>query len=314
MRIAFHQNQLCLRGTTVAMVDYARHARDWYGVEPLFVYEAHSRWNVPEAIATIGSEFPVVAYTDYAREIDGILAAHRIERMYTIKGGSRDGKERSCVPTMVHAVGVCGHADVHGDVFALNSHWLASQLGNRYPAVPHMVHLPDVSADMRAELGIPARAIVIGRHGGAETFDIPFARACVAEVVQQRDDVTFLFMNTDRFYAHPRVIHLPPGGDLRRKVCFINSCDAMLHARQQGETFGLAIAEFSVRNKPVFTYAASPERAHCEMLGNKALLYGNAADLKEKLLAFRPVDGDFNCFRDYTPEKVMPIFRQVFMA
>lgn len=314
MKIAFHQNQLCLRGTTIAMVDYARYARDWYGVEPLLVYDLHCNWNVPEAVATIGSEFPVVAYTDYAREIDGILAAHRIERMYIIKGGARDGKDRSSVPFMVHAVGVCSQADVHGDVFALNSHWLASQLHNRYPAVPHMVHLPDVSGDMRAELGIPKQAVVFGRHGGAETFDIPFVHACVAQVVQERDDVYFLFMNTNPFFAHPRIIHLPPGGDLPRKVSFINSCDAMLHARQQGETFGLAIAEFSLRNKPVFTYAGSPERAHCEMLGDKAILFWNATDLKEKLLAFRPVDGDFNCYRDYTPEKVMPIFRQVFMS
>jgi hypothetical protein len=121
-------------------------------------------------------------------------------------------------------------------------------------------------------------------------------------------------MNTDSFYAHPRVIHLPPGSDLRRKVSFINSCDAMLHASATGESFGLAIAEFSVRNKPVFTYASSPAKAHYEMLGSKAILYRNATDLKEKLLAFRPVDGDFNCYRDYTPEKVMPIFRQVFMS
>jgi hypothetical protein len=25
-------------------------------------------------------------------------------------------------------------------------------------------------------------------------------------------------------------------------------------------------------------------------------------------------DGDFNCYRDYSPEKVMPIFRRVFMS
>jgi hypothetical protein len=50
------------------------------------------------------------------------------------------------------------------------------------------------------------------------------------------------------------------------------------------------------------------------MLGNKAILFWNANDLKEKLLAFRPLDGDFNCYHDYTPEKVMPIFRQVFMS
>jgi uridine kinase/ribulose-5-phosphate 4-epimerase/fuculose-1-phosphate aldolase len=36
----------------------------------------------------------------------------------------------------------------------------------------------------------------------------------------------------------------------------------MLHARKVGESFGLAPAEFSIRNKPVITYANSIERSH----------------------------------------------------
>ena len=39
--------------------------------------------------------------------------------------------------------------------------------------------------------------------------------------------------------------------------------------------------------------------------------YWHANDLKEKVLAFRPMDGDFNCYRDYTPEKVMPILELI---
>ena len=39
--------------------------------------------------------------------------------------------------------------------------------------------------------------------------------------------------------------------DLNYKVKFINTCDAMIHARAMGETFGLAVAEFSKKNKPV---------------------------------------------------------------
>lgn len=35
------------------------------------------------------------------------------------------------------------------------------------------------------------------------------------------------------------------------KTTFINTCDAMLWARHDGETFGLAIGEFSSKNKPV---------------------------------------------------------------
>ena len=42
-----------------------------------------------------------------------------------------------------------------------------------------------------------------------------------------------------------------------------------------GETFGLAIAEFSVHNKPVLTSSVhiSDGRAHLDILGKKGLYY-----------------------------------------
>ena len=260
--------------------------------------------------------YPVYGYTDYAREIDGILAASGAERMYMTKTGKRDGKETAGRPTLIHAIGVCEDADVHGAVFAFGSRWLASLLGDRYPAVPYIVDLPEVDGDMRRELGIPRDAVVFGRHGGPESFDIAFARQCVAEVLDVRDDVYFLFMNTDPFHRHPRLLHLPPGADVERKVRFINTCDAMLHARHVGESFGLAVAEFSARNKPVLTYALSPERSHYEILGDKALLYASKTELRERLLAFRRADAhaDFHCYRDCTPEAIMPIFKRVFLS
>ena len=36
----------------------------------------------------------------------------------------------------------------------------------------------------------------------------------------------------------------------------------MIHGRSDGETFGLAVAEFSVANKPVITYSESKDREH----------------------------------------------------
>ena len=46
----------------------------------------------------------------------------------------------------------------------------------------------------------------------------------------------------------------------------------MVHARADGETFGQAVGEFAVANKPVFTYGAPPHGAstHLERLRGKA--------------------------------------------
>ena len=63
------------------------------------------------------------------------------------------------------------------------------------------------------------------------------------------------------------------------KTRFINSCDAMLHARLQGESFGLACGEFSIRNKPVITYAGSKHRHHIDVLGDSGFYYTDADSL-----------------------------------
>ena len=53
---------------------------------------------------------------------------------------------------------------------------------------------------------------------------------------------------------------------------FVNASDCMIHARARGETFGLAIAEFSIRNKPIIAYSNPPEKAHLDILGKNVCL------------------------------------------
>jgi hypothetical protein len=179
-----------------------------------------------------------------------------------------------------------------------------------------MVDLPDVEGNLRKELSIPENAIVFGRHGGVETFDISFVKKIVRKKIRYRRNIYFLFMYTNKFIDHPQVIHLDGNQDLEYKVKFINTCDAMLHARKVGETFGLAVAEFSLRNKPVITFGGSQkESAHLHMLGDKSLKYYRKQDLSNLIDSFRPEPNkDWNAYRDYNPENVMNIFKNVFLT
>ncbi|MBI2751351.1 MAG: hypothetical protein HYX43_18960, partial [Burkholderiales bacterium] len=90
------------------------------------------------------------------------------------------------------------------------------------------------------------------------------------------------------FIEHERVIHLPWVETEQEKFDFIHACDAMLHARAMGETFGLAVGEFSAAHKPVLTWSgrghAGYDRAHLDLLGSKALQYHHQADLVGLLL------------------------------
>lgn len=206
----------------------------------------------------------------------------------------------------------------HGDVYAAVSEWLAERWGGRLPWVPHVVALPDVQGDLRDTLGIPAGAVVLGRHGGVGEFNLPFVHEVVARVAAERDDLWFLFLNTAPFCApHPRIVHLPATIDVERKVRFLNTCDAMLHARVEGETFGLAVGEFSFQNKPVLTWAYSKDRAHIRIHKEQCLTYADAAELRHLIATLRTTLAAglaWDAYRAaFTPSAVMRRFAAVFL-
>jgi hypothetical protein len=318
MKIAFHCNQLSLRGTEVAMYDYAHYNEKLLGNKSIILAKNPAVWKYSDqpAIDKFKNRFEVFFYNDI-REIEEILDDNKVDVFYAQKAGDRDGVVSNNRKTVIHTV--FQQYDPHGDVYAFISEWLSRIYCNVHDFVPYMVDLPDHDKDMREELGIPADAIVFGRHGGYETFDIPFVKHCVGDVVSKRNDVWFLFMNTEKFVDHPRVLFLEPTADLKKKTEFINTCNAMIHARFKGETFGLACAEFSLRNKPVITFAGSMDRAHEMILKDKGFYYRTIGDLQnifsnmDRFFKGDNLKRDWNQYRDYSPEKVMTKFKKVFL-
>jgi len=170
---------------------------------------------------------------------------------------------------------------------------------------------------MRHALGIPSEALGFGCYGGRESFDIAFVKdQVIPKVLAELPHVHFLFMNIEPFIEHERVIFLHATVEIERKSTFINTCDAMLHARRRGETFGLAVAEFSLRDKPVLTYGRSRERAHLVVLGDSAIVYRTPEDLYQEIANF---DRGANSARDvyqrlYSPRPVMERFEAALVA
>ncbi len=322
MRIAFHVFGFGLRGTEVATYDYAYFNQELLGNDSVIIAPASSRAPHPDVFAKFARRFKILFYDgrdDLARKLDEAKA----DVFYCLKGGYNDGISADNVKTCVHAV--FRSTDFHGHVYAYISQWPAREMtGGGKPFVPHVVHLPDLAADMRQSLGIPRSALVFGRYGGEGTFNIRFAHDVVRSIARRRPDIYFLFMNTrpvlrSRFVRLPlrrdNIVYLPSTADLHAKTCFINTCDAMLHARADGETFGLAVAEFSIRNKPVLTYSGSEDQAHIEMLGEKGLLYSDAEGLGHLIENFRPDStADWDTYsRHYGPAPVMAQFKKVFL-
>lgn len=312
--IAFNVPHLGLGGVEVAIHDYAYWNRELLGNRSIILTPRKSPGHTDEGASRYAGKFEIFPYKDL-EDRDHILAREQADFFYLIKPGVNDGPLPGACKTGVHAVFM--HKDPHGDVYAYISEWLARAMSaGELPFVPHIVDLPDSPLNMREKLGIPADARVFGRHGSINTFDIPFVHEIVAEYVDFDPQAYFLFLNTAQFCApHPRIIHLPGSSNVLYKVAFINTCDAMLHARKMGETFGLAVAEFSYLGKPVITWSGSYEKCHLELLGETGLYYYTPDDLIKLLKTFAPGRPSAQEIyrQQFSPQKVMAKFKEVFL-
>lgn len=316
MKIAFHDNSLSLRGTTVAIYDWAYWTREYLNVDPIIMYPSTHPANSIDVLEKFEKEFPVFSY-DNNNEIDDILTKNECEYFLMEKGGAPDGVISSVSKNLVNAISGNWNSDwIHGDVYAMGSKWLSKITNYTVPYVPYIVHVPEVESDMREELSIPKDDLVLGRNGGWETFDLPFVKQAIQQVLEERSDIWFLFQFTQPFIEHERVIYLPGSSNMNTKVEFINTCDAMLHARYIGEFFGLSCAEFSVRNKPIITYEKSPERNHIDTLGEKGIYYENYSEIFHilKNLDKKEINSlEWNCYQEYSPKNVVSKFEEVYL-
>lgn len=312
MKIGINPGQLDSRGMSTVSYDYACALRDILGHEPIIVTSRPKSTYPIEAF----SQFHPCLYDD-PTELPSIIEKEKIDLLYMTKAGNRDTITPTNVKTAIHCV--FDMREPHGTVYAGVSEWLA-KFFNKELWVPHIINLPKTDATLHDELSIPRDAFIVGRLGGYEQFDVKMAHAAVKTALEKRPDLWAIFLNTRPFIDHPHAKFIPFQADRMYKSKFINTCDAMLHARSDGETFGLAIGEFSSFNKPIITFDADYwwyMRAHIHALGDRAILYKNEAELTSYLLQ---IDKEYISGVDwdrysipYSPTNVINQFNEVFL-
>ena len=314
MRVSFDGGRLNERGAAVALFDYASHARALLGVEPVILHDARAPPE-PAHVARFANEFPTYAYAA-EDEMQRLIERERIDVAYFLKTAGKDWRvSRSC-RTAVHVVFRFFHP--HGDSYAYVSKWLAEAMtGGRYPAVPHIVDPPKPRADLRAELGIPKDAFVVGRHGAIDQFNVPFAPRAIEAALERRKNLWMVLLNTARFTTHERVVHLPATADRQAIADLVASCDAGINARRVGETFGLAIAEFLSQDKPALVWAGGRDRNHLALVDDPRFVYRTRRDLAQKLcdLERRDWGGAWSArVAEFAPAAVIPAFADTFLT
>jgi hypothetical protein len=303
-KIVFFDPNLNERGTSIATYDYAYYNETILGNKSIIVSLNKAELKSYEKFNERFETHILNSFSDVQKI--------QCDYFYSLKYGFNDGYLHHDAKNIVHVV--FPSYDPHGDVYAYISKWLAESHGKGLPYVPHMVNLPEVKEDFKEFFNIKNQ-LVIGWYGG-NNFEIPFAKQAVIDIANKRKDITFLFMNQDAFCNLSNVIFIEGTTNQEQKVAFINTCDIMIHARERGETFGLAIAEFSTKNKPIITYSLSLERNHIEILQDKGIYYHNYDSLCNILdnITHNDIIGrEWNCYQEFTPEKVIQQFNQIFL-
>jgi len=308
VKIAFWDNGLGERGTTVVLYDYAHFNETILGNTSIILYNLTHGSNNQSVIEKFNKRFDVYGVMQWS-DVDTILMATGCDILYIIKSGNNEGQVSKVCKTCVHCVFTA--YEPHGDVYSTIAPWVFGNEG-KYPFVPHMIHLPNTTSNMREQLNIPPDAVVFGRHGGYDQFDIDYVQSAVRNVATADPNIYFIFVNTRPFCKGlNNVIYLPTIVDLEEKTKFINTCDAMIWGRSDGEVFSLSQGEFSLKNKPVLcTCIGYP--GHTHLLKDKAIWYEEST-LVDIMTNFKRDDADWNAYKEYTPENVMSIFKKVFI-
>jgi hypothetical protein len=318
--IGFLSNKLTLRGTEVNLFDYADFSERLLGNKSIIitrplehVLQVSPRDVTPLAYDKFKNRFQVEYYINTSDIIE-IVKRNNIDVLYIEKAGSpTDGLVFNCCKTIIHAVFTT--LEPHGDLYAPISDALNKICGTNYPVLPYMIRVFDTSADLRNELGIPKDAIVFGSYSGADEYTNQDVKRAISNIVsdEKYNNIYFIYLNIDRFGPESsRLKFLPGTADMRYKRMFINTCDAMLYARNGGETFGLACGEFSVCNKPVIACPGQHSNAHEVILSEDMIKFHNYNEVFDIITSWPKYNKDVsnNGYKQYTPENVMLNFKK----
>ena len=321
-KILFHTNTLSNRGTTVALMDYAKYNQSLLGNQSVIAYPLNfydsgitpDSLTRPEVVEAVSKEFTVFGYNT-KEELEEYCIKNNVDYTYYIKAGFFDGQLTKSTKNLIHAV--FNAYQPHGDRYAYISEWLSKQASmGTVDYVPHIVDLPRESiSNFREKYNIPENKIVIGRIGGFYQFDIQFAAQTVANFAYNNPNYVFVFVNTFKFVDLPNVLFLDSIFDEQEKTDFILSCNAMIHARSDGESFGLAICESLFHNIPVLCFNGGRDKHHIDLLKDTGLLYSTPEELWNKLLNV-PNSYPSNLSKlveQFSPENVMQQFNKVFL-
>lgn len=315
IRIGFLTPDLHIRGTCVAVYDYA-HFNEVLLNNKSIILTREIKDRI--ALKHFQNRFQVVTYNS-SEDLNQNLKKYDIDILYHIKYGRNDTYMPTCVFNIVHCV--FDMTEQHGDVYAGISQSLALKF-NSTLYVPHMCSMKYCdNGNFREQYKIPINACVFGRYGGMDTFNLPWIADALLNILNINENIYFFFMNTPKI-NHPRIIYHSSTSSVQEKQQFIHTCDAMIVPESLGHSFGLSCAEFASQQKPLIVYNGPDlwNTAHVDVLGDKGIYFTTQQEFEECLCHFynnkdnyKIKNKDLNAWKYYSPQNVMKLFHEIFI-
>jgi hypothetical protein len=321
-----HDNALSERGTTNALLCYAKILSSAGHDVGISFYEKNKA-NNRDLIRKLNGEFNLIPYRNFEkfklRETDAW------DRAYWIKSGENDGKILPGTFNVVHAVFQA--FDPHGQCYIYVSKWLAEEMRRKhensdlisnairegtknagnFEYLPHIVERVSSKKSnrnvLRRSLGIDEQDIVGIRYGGKDTFDLEIAQRAISRTLIRKKNLHFVFINTKKFFEHPRVHYLPTMLNEEMKFEYLAMSDFFIHGRLRGESFGLSIAESLVSGLPTFVWIGGIDRNHLELVP-KEFWYEDEEELCELILQSESISKKVTIpsMQEFTSKNVEP--------
>ena len=208
MNIGFYIDEMNLRGVANSTYSYADNNKKILKNKSIIFFNVKNFRNKKEVIHKFKKKFICIGVSNF-KEIDFYKDKYNLNYLYTQKSGSKDNWISEKIKTLVHAVYPQKISQIHGHRYAYCSEWLSDNFSNKkIPVLPYITESKRVSSNLRKKLKIKKTDLVFGCHGGDSSFDMKFAQLAISDIVKDRNDIFFLFLNINKFCKHQQVIFL----------------------------------------------------------------------------------------------------------
>jgi hypothetical protein len=317
MKIGFFVQEMNFRGITNSIFEYAYYNQTILKNKSYIFFYKFSKSNKNEVINKFKKNFAIYGINKFeaVKELNNKI---KLDFIYHQVGKADDLDFSHNSQNMVHLVFPQNPNKINKNIYFFISKWLSKECSNsKIPHLPYIVNFDKDQKNLRKELGIKNTDTVFGYHGGESSFDLPFVHQTIIDITKKRADIFFIFLNVSKFTENSNIIFLKGTSEKKFKNKFINTCDAMIHGRALGESFGLSCAEFAIKNKPIFTYNFSRDRAHIDILKKKIFTYSSMSSLYNLLINFNKNKfkkfNSYNIYKKFNPKKVMNSFKKIFI-